>query len=99
MLIPGAPSLDSPSAWITRSRCHAGCQEVSRCRTRGESEDSFADRHASKGIHPGFETQGSHHQRSKIEVSPAKQKGLISSNCFLKIQLILYFLMNGGSVA
>ena len=31
------------------------------------------------GIHPGFETQGRRHQKSKIGVSVAPQKGLVSS--------------------
>ena len=28
------------SAWLKRLCCHTGCQEVSRCCTRGESENS-----------------------------------------------------------
>ena len=35
-------------------------------------------------IHPGFETQGRHHQKSKTGVSVAPQKGLMSSKRFLK---------------
>ena len=31
------------------------------------------------GIHPGFETQGRHHQKSKTGVSVAPRKGLMSS--------------------
>ena len=34
---------------------------------------------ASKGIHPGFKTPGRRHQKSKIGVSVAPQKGLMSS--------------------
>ena len=37
-----------------------------------------------QGIHPGFETQGRHHQKSKTGVSVAPQKGLMSSKNFLK---------------
>ena len=33
-----------------------------------------------QGIHPGFETQGRHHQKSKTGVSVAPQKG----TCFLQ---------------
>ena len=32
-----------------------------------------------QGIHPGFETQDRHHQKSETRVSVAPQKGLISS--------------------
>ena len=37
---------------------------------------------AKQGIHPGFETQDRHHQKSKTGVSLATQKGLISSKKF-----------------
>ena len=37
-----------------------------------------------KGIHPGFETQGRCHQKSKMGVSVATHKGLMSSNNFKK---------------
>ena len=33
-------------------------------------------------IHPDFETQGRHHQKSKTGVSVAPQKGLMSSKIF-----------------
>ena len=36
------------------------------------------------GIHPGFETQGRRHQKSKTGVSVAPQKGLVSYKFFLK---------------
>ena len=44
------------STWI-------GHQELSRCHTKIESEESVACRskHVSKGKYPGFETQGRHH--------------------------------------
>ena len=35
-----------------------------------------------RGIHPGFETQERHHQKSKTGVSVAPQKGLMSSKKF-----------------
>ena len=38
-----------------------------------------AMKHTCKGIHPGFETQGRHHQRSKTGVSVAPQKKLMDS--------------------
>ena len=38
-----------------------------------------ARKHASEGIHPGFETQVRHHQKSKIGVPVAPRKGLMSS--------------------
>ena len=37
-----------------------------------------------KVAHSGFETQRSHHQKSKTGVSVAPQKGLMSSNFFFK---------------
>ena len=39
-------------------------------------------KHASEGIHPGFETQGRRHQKSKTRVSVAPQKGLMLSQIF-----------------
>ena len=41
------------------------------------------------GIHPSFETYGRRHHKSKTRVSVAKQKGLMSSNFFLKNILII----------
>ena len=38
-----------------------------------------------QGIHPGFETQGKHHQNSKTGVSVAPQKGLMSTKLFFNI--------------
>ena len=37
------------------------------------------DKAGKRGIHPGFETQGRRHQKSKTGVSVAPQKGLASS--------------------
>ena len=37
-----------------------------------------------QGIHPGFETQGRCHQKSKTGVSVSSQKGPVSSKFFLK---------------
>ena len=37
-----------------------------------------------QGIHPGFETQGRGHQKSKIGVSAAPRKGLVSSKNLYK---------------
>ena len=41
-----------------------------------------ARKHASEGIHPGFETQGRRHQKPKTGVSVAPQKGLVSYKIF-----------------
>ena len=62
---------------------HAACQMVSRCHTRGKSEESVA---CKWGIHPGFETQCRHHQKSKTGVSVAPQK---ASNFFFQIKLAI----------
>ena len=40
------------SMWIKRLGCLAGHQEVSRCRTKGESEESVAHRQQSKQGNP-----------------------------------------------
>ena len=48
---------------------HTSHQEVSRCHTRGESQEWHAGKKAYKQVHPGFETQGTHHQKSKTGVS------------------------------
>ena len=53
------------SRWI---RYHAGHQEVSRCCTRGDSEESTARRWWSmqvRGTHPGFENQNRYYQKYK----------------------------------
>ena len=55
---------------------NAARQEVSRCSTRGESEESIACKWT---IHPGFEIQGRSHQKSKTGVSLATQIGLMFS--------------------
>ena len=38
------------------------------------------DKVCKRGIHPGFETQGRRHQKSKTGVSVVQQKGFMSSN-------------------
>ena len=43
-----------------------------------------ARKQASEGMHPDFETQGRHHLESKIGVSVAPQKGLMSPKNFKK---------------
>ena len=63
---------------LKRLGCHADLYTVSRCHTRGESEDHTSEE-ARKGIHPGFENQ-----KSKTGVSVAPRKGLMSSKIFLK---------------
>ena len=60
---------------------HAGRQEVGRCHTSGESEESIARK---RGIHPGFETQGRCHPKSTTGISVALQKELVSSQIFFK---------------
>ena len=63
--------------------CHVGCQEVSRCHTKGESGECIACRWQSmQRIHPGFETQGRRHQKVKTGVSVTPQKGLLSNLLF-----------------
>ena len=53
-------------------------------------------RKCTKGIHPGFETQGRHHQKSKTEESVAPQKDLCSpkiskkNNCLTHRQRDIY---------
>ena len=43
-------------------------------------------KHTSEGIHPGFETQGRHHQKSKTGVSVGPPKGLVPYIFFFKNQ-------------
>ena len=67
--------------WIKkRLGCHAYYQEVSRCRKRGEAEESIAQ--YKQGIHPGFKTQDRHHQKFKTGVSMVPQKASMSSKLF-----------------
>ena len=58
-----APEMLEKIIGSKRLSCNAGHQEFGRCCTRGESE-GWDQR---QGIHPGFEIQGKHHQRSKTE--------------------------------
>ena len=44
-----------------------------------------------QGIHPDFETQGRHYQKSKTGVSVAPQKGHMSSNFFKKVDAVRFF--------
>ena len=60
------------------------CQEVSRCRARGESEYTVARALQNEEIHPRFETQGRGHQKSKTGVSVAPKKILMSSKRIFK---------------
>ena len=59
--------------------CHADHQEVSRCRTRGEYEESIECRQEST---QGRDPQDRCHQKSKTRVSVAPQKGLVSPEQF-----------------
>ena len=59
--------------------CHAGHQEVSRCHTRSESEESMQQ---SRQL---TDPQGRHHQKSKPGISLAPQKGLVSNKNFSKM--------------
>ena len=49
------------------------------CHTRGETEESIvqATKHASEGIHPGFETQVSHHRKFKTGVSVEHKRTIV----------------------
>ena len=66
---------------------HADLYTVSRCHTRDKSEDHKREKACKKGILPFFETQGRHHQKSKIGVSVVPRKGLMSSKNFFKKQI------------
>ena len=61
----------------TRLSCNAGHQEISRCHTRGESEDNTCENACKQIIHPGFEICGRRHKKSKTGVSFAQQKWLV----------------------
>ena len=67
----------SAGMWIEKAGCHADLYTVSRCCTRGESGDHRGEKVPKKGIHPGFDTQGRYHQKSKTGVSVAPRKGLM----------------------
>ena len=59
------------SHWAKWNQCHKLIAEVSRCHTRGESEEFIACRWESTQVRdpPSFETQGRCHQKSKTGVS------------------------------
>ena len=48
------------------------------------------DKTSKQGIHPGFETQGRHCQKSKTGVSVAPRKGLTSSKNFKKKEIAVW---------
>ena len=62
--------------------CHAGQGVAPEVNLRNSLHAS--DKAAKWGIHPGFETQGRCHQKSKTGVSVAPQKGLVSFKRVLK---------------
>ena len=70
--------------------CHAGCQEDSRCRTRGESQEFIACRPQNTQVRdpPWLWNPGKHHQKSKTGVSVAPQKGLLSSKNLKKKHIV-----------
>ena len=77
----GSASSFSQVCGSEKHGCHAGCQEVGRCRTRGECEQSVPRRWWSKwarygggGSRPGIETQGRRDQKSKTGVAVASTK-------------------------
>ena len=49
-----------------------------------ETPQNEGDEAHKQEIHPGFETQRIHHQKSKTWISVAPQKGLMSSKFFSK---------------
>ena len=49
---------------------------------------SAGEKARKRGIHPGFETQGRCHQKSKTGVSVAPQKGLVSSKFKKKVFMV-----------
>ena len=62
-----------------RLSCYADCQETSRCPEANLNNPLDAgDKAHKQRSHPGFETQGRHHQKSKTGVSVAPQKKLYS---------------------
>ena len=65
----------SLSGYYKQPKVYLFLYTVSRCRTRGESQEF---------IPPGFETQGRCCQKSKTGISVAPWKGLVSSKHFLK---------------
>ena len=52
--------------------------------SNGSDKIITGDKARKRGIHPGFETQGRRHKKSKTGVSVAPQKGLMSSKNFFK---------------
>ena len=65
------------AAMLTSVQLAGATLEVSLRITTGEKAHK-------QGIHPGFETQGRCHEKSKTEVSVYPHKGLMSSKFFLK---------------
>ena len=60
-----------------------------------ESEDHTGENARMQGIHPGFETWGRCHQKSKTKVSVAPEKGLMSYKNFKKKTLMGIVMVTG----
>ena len=88
------PSINSPGfeshqclagMWKRRLGCHAGHQEVGRCRTRGESQGMYNVTRmpllSLNKVEPtlALKPRGRRHQKSETGVSMAQQKKLMSS--------------------
>ena len=83
MLDPGL----KPQQCLYVSTCmkQLSCQAASRCHTRDEYQGTCTPLPSmNKTAYPGFGTQRRRHQKSKIAVSVAPQKGLMSSRKFKK---------------
>ena len=79
---PPMPMDTSAGTWIKKAQLPCWplySQQVSHQRWIWGIHCVQARKHTSEGIHPGFETQGRCHQKSKIGVSVAPWKGPMSS--------------------
>ena len=70
-------------------RCKIFVYTVNRYPTRGESEDHRWES-MQKGNHPGFETQGRRHQKSKTGYQWATKRTEVLQKVFFK-KIFLYF--------
>ena len=80
--------------------CHTGHQEVGRCCTKGESEESAVHSQGSMQAREStlaLETQSRHHQ-SKTGISVAPQYGLVSYKIFTKPICCLFRQKGRGGV-
>ena len=72
---------------------HADLQTISRCHIRSESEDHTGENACKWGVHPGLETEDTHHQYG-IGISVTSQKELVYSKKKIIKKITFHFTLH-----